>query len=327
VLLENEERQRARETLGQWLDRSPQDRDALYQLLQLGEEEEQWQAVAETCERLVALEEGEEQVQMVIRLAEACDRTGVPENARSGLEHVYQAQPTVVEVRDRLWSLYETIGARIELATMLVAEALANEDQEEKFSQLHRAGTLFLEAGEGGVEQAIAPLEEAVQIKPDDHGTTIMLIDAYSSTNRFAEAGKLLEQAIAARGSRRSPQLAELQYRMARLAAVAGDKQLQLQWLNVAFDSDRRNGDVVADLAHLAMELGELDLALSALRVITVSKVESSLSRAAAFLMQAKIAHKRGEQRRALMWAHRAHEEDPDLAEAAELLEELGGGN
>jgi tetratricopeptide (TPR) repeat protein len=325
VHLENGARDPARDSLRQWLSRSPQDRDALYHLLQLDEAEEQWEAVASTCEHLVAVETGEAQVKMVMRLADACDRVGQPANAREGLERVYQAQPQVTEVRDRLWNLYEAIGAKQELATILVSEALANENQEEKFAQLRRAGGLFLSTGEGGVEKSIAPLEEAVRIKPDDHETTILLIDAYSATGRYAESGKLLEQAIAARGARRTPQLSELQHRMARLAAIAGDKQLQLQWLNVAFDSDRRNGQVVADLAYLAMELGELDLALSALRVVTVSKVDSPLTKGVAFLMQAKIAQQRGEGRRAVMWAHRAIEEDPTLAEAHQLIQELGG--
>jgi lipopolysaccharide biosynthesis regulator YciM len=112
---------------------------------------------------------------------------------------------------------------------------------------------------------------------------------------------------------------------MSRLAAVAGDKPLEFQWLSVAFDSDRRNGHIVADLAQLAMDLGELDAALAALRVVTVSKVDSPLSRARAFLMQAQIANQKGESRRAVMWAHRAREEDPDLLEASELIEQLGG--
>lgn len=324
VRLENGQTEAARDTLDDWLASNPEDRDALYQRLELDAAEESWQAVAELCGNLVPLEEGEAQVEVVLRMVDAYEKLDEPAGAREGLEQVHEAQPGVESVRDRLWELYEKIGAKLQLATMLAAEAMANEDPEAKFKQLRKAGDLFLESDEGGQEQAIAPLETAVQIKPDDHQTTVLLIDAYIATGRYPEAGKLLEESIAAKGARRSPQLGELQHRMASLAAIAGDKQLQLQWLNVAFDSDRRNGEVVADLATVAMELGELDLALSALRVVTVSKVEGPLSRAQAFLMQAKIAHQRGESRRAMMWAHRAHEEDPDLVEASEFLEELG---
>ena len=325
VVLEIRDNLRARDVLTEWLQRVPDDSEALYHLLNLEESEEQWESVASICESLLPLETGESQVEAVLKLHDAWQRIAQPEHARAGLERVHQDQPDSIEVRDRLWQLYEDLGANQELATMLVAEALNNDDAESKFEQLRRAGKLFLKSGPDGLEQAIAPLEEAVRIKTDDHETTILLVDAYTSTGRYPEAGKLLEQGIAARGTRRSRQLADLQHRMARLAGVAGDKPLQLQWLNVAFDSDRRNGEVVADLAVLAMELGEFDLALSALRVVTVSKVESPLSRARAFLMQAQIAHQKGETRRALMWAHRAHEEDPELVEASDFLEALGG--
>jgi tetratricopeptide (TPR) repeat protein len=325
VLLETGEFLRARDILTVWLSGAPDDREALYQLLRLEENEERWEDVASLCERLIPLEMGEAQVEAVIQLHDACQRIGQPQRARVGLERVHQDQPAVTDVRDRLWQLYEAMGANQELASMLVAEALLTQSPEARFEQLRRAGRLFLDSGPDGLEQAIAPLQEAVELNPEDHDSLILLVDAYTSTGRYPEAGRLLEQAISARGTRRSRQLAELQHRMARLAGIAGDKPLQLQWLNVAFDSDRRNGDVVADLAGLAMELNEHELALSALRVVTVSKVDSPLSRARAFLMQAQIAHMKGESRRALMWAHRAHEEDPELVEASQFLEVLSG--
>jgi lipopolysaccharide biosynthesis regulator YciM len=325
VLLEAKEAYQAREVLDQWLDRSPDDREALYQLLALDEAEGQWHAVAHTCGKLVGLETGETQVQMVLKLTNAWEQVDDIVGAREPLEQVMAAQPDALQVRDRLWGLYEKIGAKRELAALLYNDGMANTNETTKLEQLRKAGNLFLELGPEGVELAMAPLEEAARLQPDDHDTAIMLVDCYTGTNRFAEAGQLLESAIAAKGGRRSPQLAELQHRMARLAGVAQDKPLQLQWLNVAFDSDRRNGFVVAELAELAMELGDYDLALSALRVVTVSKVDGPLSRAQAFLMQARIAHIRGEARRAMMWAHRACDEDPELQDAADFLKEIGG--
>ena len=114
---------------------------------------------------------------------------------------------------------------------------------------------------------------------------------------------------------------------MARLAKAAGDRNLEMQWLNAALDSDKNNGHVAAELASLAWELGELDLALNALRAVTLSKSEDGpMSRAEAFLMQAKIAHQKGEGRRALLWARKAKSEDPQLEEAQAFLEQLGDG-
>jgi hypothetical protein len=43
-----------------------------------------------------------------------------------------------------------------------------------------------------------------------------------------------------------------------------------------------------------------------------------------AFLLQAQIAHQRGEARRALLWARKARSEDPELTEAEEFLRQIG---
>jgi Tfp pilus assembly protein PilF len=154
----------------------------------------------------------------------------------------------------------------------------------------------------------------------------LFLADAYTSSERYGEAGQLLEHAIDNHPRRRSPELAELQHRMSLLARAVGDRQLELQWLNAALDSDKNNPHVAADLATLAMEFGEYDTALNALRAVTLMKTEGPMSRAMAFLLQARIANERGESRRALLWARKAKSEDPNLTEADEFLAQLGDG-
>ncbi len=169
-------------------------------------------------------------------------------------------------------------------------------------------------------------------VSPDDGGGAIddvnltdleevvAYVDDMLDGGRASQANDLLDRAIEKQGTRRSPKMGAVLFRKARLAGSAGDKSQQLEWLNKAFGYDRRNGEVVADLAELAFEMGDLDRALTALRTITVSSIESRLSRPHALLMQARIAHQRGETTRAMAWASRAKQEDPSLDEAAELL-------
>jgi thioredoxin-like negative regulator of GroEL len=169
-------------------------------------------------------------------------------------------------------------------------------------------------------------LSAALGLVPDDHDAQVTLADAYIATERIGEAGQLLEQAIGKHTRRRSPELAQLQHRMARLAQAVEDRSLQFQWLSAAMDADKNNPDVAGELALLAMELEEWDKALLALRAVTLCRVEGSMSRAVAFLHQARIAHTRGEARRALLWARKAHSEDPALEAAVAFLAELGEG-
>jgi len=161
-------------------------------------------------------------------------------------------------------------------------------------------------------------------MRPNDHGTVILLVDALIADERFAPAGEILEKAIDVHPKRRSPELAELQLRMSVLAEKAGDPNLQMQWLNAAMESDKANGDITARLAHLAIDLKEYEVALNALRVVTLSKTDGPMSRAMAFLLQARIAHERGEERRALLWARKAKSEDPNLTEADDFLARIG---
>ena len=149
-------------------------------------------------------------------------------------------------------------------------------------------------------------------------------MDALIDANRHADAGLLLERVFGSQPKRRTPELSQLQHRMARLARAAGDRTLDLQWMVASLECDKNNVDVAAELAHLAMELEDHETALNALRAITLARTEGPMSRAMAFLWQARIAFQRGEARRAILWARKARQEDPNLAEAEVFLRELG---
>jgi len=323
VMSESGDAAQARFMLTEWTDRHPRDRQALTLLRGVQEVAGEWEQLAQTCARLIDIEDGEAQIESVLRYADAYERAGRPAASRLGLERVYQQQPDDRRLRDKLRRLYEQVGATEELAALLLADAESTTDEEGRFALLRRAGDLYLKS-EGGVHAAIGPLESAAALRPADHETLILLVDAYLACERFAEAGQLLEQAISAHTRRRSPQLAELQQRMARLAQAAGDANLQLQWLQAALESDKNNPLIAGELASLAMEIGEQETALAALRAITLMKTEGPMTRAMAFLWQARIAHQRGEARRAILWGRKARSEDPALEEAAEFLRQLG---
>jgi tetratricopeptide (TPR) repeat protein len=322
VLSENGAIEEARDILAAWVERSPTDREALYMLRDADQKAGRFHDLARTCERLLQIEEGEAQVDAALRFADACTSAGEPGAARSGLEVVARQQPDSVVLRNRLRALYEQSGAFFELGNLLLADANETDDPDKRYELYRKAGDMFLRANDAAA--ATGPLEAAVQIKPDDHSAMILLTDSYIAAGRYADAGQMLEQAIAGHTRRRSPELAELQQRMARLAAAAGDPSLQLQWLNAAMDSDKANGIIAAELAELAMQLGDHDTALNALRVVTLNKSDGPMSRAMAFLLQARIAHERGEERRALLWARKAKSEDPGLTEADEFLRQIG---
>lgn len=322
VLRDMGDEARSRDVLAEWVERVPNDRDALRILRDVDTQAERWEDVVRHLSRLVEVEEGGEQVAAALALAEACRTLGQPETARLGLESALSAQPSDEGLRAALQQLYEDIGAYRELASMLRDDADATEEEESRFLLLRRAGELLVAAGDP--EAALDPLTQAFALRADDPELVVALADAYMGSGRLQEAVELLQDAINGFKRRRSPHLAAMQLRMSRIAGVSGDPETQKEWLSVALEADKNNGDVAAELAELAIALGDDDTALKALRVVTLLKTPGPMSKAVAFLRQAQIAHRQGDGQKAVLWARRARMEDESLVEAQEFLAQLG---
>jgi tetratricopeptide (TPR) repeat protein len=317
------EADRAREMLADWVEREPNDAAALRMLAEMNVASEQWEQAAAAFTRLIELEQGEAQLAAALRLAEACEKLGRPADARDGLEAVYKRNPDAEPLRAHLRRLYEHAGAHQELAELYLADAQHAPDDATRFDRLRRAGELLL-TGVNDATAAVEPLERALKIRAGDHDALALLADAYLGAGRVQEATNLLEGGIAAHKNRRSPQLAQLQYRMARCAAAAGDRNIELAWLNVALDSDMQNGQVASELADVAFEFGQTEVALKALRAVTLMKAPGPMTRAMAFLRQGMIAQQQGDARKAIFLAKKALAEDPNLSDASSFLRELG---
>lgn len=280
----------------------------------------------EESARLVELET----IEALLTLAESARRVGSPEAARAALERAYRDRREAgnaagaTRLRDALRAIYEATGAWSELAQFVLedAEQLEGDAQFEVFK---RAGDLLVNQV-GDAPRALAPLQAAAAAKPDDLEVTGLLVDAMIGSDQLAEAVEILQASIGAKGRRRSPGLAGLQLRMGRIAGLSGDPAAQLDWLKVALDTDKGNGAIAAELAELAIQLGDDIAALNALKVLTLQKTPGPMSKAMAFLRQAQIAHRQGDQQKAVLWARRARMEDAELAEAEQFLGELGEG-
>ena len=321
VQLASEDASEARALLESWVERERKDTEALQLLRKLDEKEGNWEAVVKTCGRLVAVESGEAQVEAAIALAEACEQLGKPQDARPGLEHARRKQPESREIRKRLQRVYEQIGAEHELARLLVQEADEVEDETERLALLRKIAELY--ANVGDMEGALPVLQEVVQLAPDDLLASIALADAFTALGELDSAEQIIDQGLEQVGTKRSPELAALSHRKARIAGARGDGDAQLELLQKAFAADKTNGQVAAELADLAEAMEEFDLAVKVLRTITLLD-ECPISRVEAFLRQAKIAYKRGDRQRAVLWARKARHEAPDSEEVAAFLTELG---
>jgi tetratricopeptide (TPR) repeat protein len=323
LLVAHGELERGRAFLVAWIERDPRDAEPLYTLCDLDESIQHWDGVAAAATRLAYVTEGEAQVQAALRAANASTQAGRPGESVPVLEVVHQAQPGVEILRDKLREMYEAAGEFRLLAGVLIADADHGSDPAARYANYKRAAELLLYHLQDAAG-AQAPAQKALELQPEDNAALMLNVDVLITSNQLEDAGRTLEAAIAAQ-KKRTPELAVLQQRMARVAAMQGDKEGQLNWLKKAFDVDRKNAEVAAELAQLATEIGDYELALKPLRAITLMDNPAPVTRPMALLWEAKIEHARGNRAKAELWAKKALREDPAFADAQQFLDELGG--
>lgn len=313
--------EKAQELLFRWVDNHPEDKDALQALRSRFESAEQWGEVARVCERLVAMETGEARIEAALGLSHAYESTGQPALAVPVLEQVLHEHPGQPAVLNILTNLYEQSGNRRKVAELriLAAESIADED--ERLATLTEGADMFLQ--EGDPESAVDAINKAFAMRPDDRVVQRLLADTLLATGQFGQALTLLERLVGDGRGIEGSELAALYHRMARAAGALGNTESQLGALKKALDADRRNGIVASELAELAEALGDDDLALKALRAISLNCPDGPMPVSVSFYRQARIAAKNGDRQRALIFAKRALQEDPNLADAERLLEQV----
>lgn len=316
--------ERARNLLVAWIERENQDIEPLYLLCDLDASIGHWEGVLAGATRLAYISTGTQQVDAAMRAAQAANDAGRPAEAVGVLEMVHQAQPDVAVLRSKLREQYEAAGAYRELAAILVAEADHSEDKQERYANYRRAAELQLYSLEDPAAATYAA-GKALEMVPDDHTALMLNVDVLIGAGQVEDAGRTLDAAISAQ-KKRTPELAVMQQRMGRVSAMLGDKEGHLNWLKKAFDVDRKNAEVAAELATLATELGDYELALKPLRAITLMENPQPVTRPMALLWEAKIEHARGNRAKAELWAKKALREDPNFAEAQTFIDEMGAG-
>lgn len=318
------ERPRVHDRVMAWVERDGSDEEVWRWAHSLGLELSRWDTTFLAAEALVGMVDDGERMGWAEALVTAAERLGEPGRAQDGLLTAFALQSgdgeSRAHLRDMLVGLYELRDDAQALGRLWDGEAERAEGADVHRFFL-RAAQAFLNAGD--LQSAVHSAERAAAREPTDVHANLLWVDALVGLDRRERAGEILERAIEAHPHKRSKELCQMQLRMARLAADAGDGVVQIQWLKAALESDRTQLDLAADLVDAAMAAGDHDSATQALGIITLSKESGRMSRGHAFLMKARIALGRGETRRALLWARKAREVEPTLDEARAFLEQL----
>ncbi|WP_394844024.1 tetratricopeptide repeat protein [Pendulispora brunnea] len=312
----------ARVHLGDILTRDPNHREALRALADIEESLEHWDTAAAAYGRLAMVDESADLSDLAMKLAHASEQAGEPGFARPGLERALRNDPTNVELRERLRELYARTGANRELAEMSLSEARTAFDDDARFANLVRGAAVLLE-NSLDERTALAALEEARALRPNDIECAALLADALLALGRHEDATEVVHVTLASQKGRRSRDLALLHQRLARIARTVGDRPAEMQWLSSALDMDGQNGLVASELARSALELRQYDVATKALRTITMLRSPAPIPRAVAYQRLGEIAHVQGDTKKALLLLKRAVDDDPTLDDARALLNAL----
>lgn len=315
----------ARAALETILQKHPADREAWRIRATLESALERWDEASRAWAQVVSLEEGDAVVEAALSFAEACERAGRPADARGALERAVAGAKNSRLARERLEHVYELTGAWGELAGLALDDARVSDDPEQRFGHLLRAGWVLLGSANNAAA-AIPPLEEATALRPADLDGIALLADAYIAGGRASEAAARLEQVVSPHRGRRARELAPLHVRLARAAHELGNTDAEALSLVHALECDAQNGDVCAEVAVRAFDLGQLELATRALRAVTLLKTPGPMTKAVAYHYMGEIARQQGDPKRAIALLRRAISEDPSLQEARGLLEFIERG-
>jgi tetratricopeptide (TPR) repeat protein len=314
---------RARQLLDGLVARGAADAHTVRMTWELAEAGGDADGAFDAAQRFMHAVEGEAQIAAAAQLVALAERVGKAPEATAAIEAVLDAHPDQVALVDLLAPLYEQTGQLAKLAGLLLDQANRSTDDAQRFEVLRRAGAFALGAQDASL--AVMALNEAMVLRANDEETTLLLSDAYVLGGAFEEAAGLINPLIVARKGKASPALAALYARLAHIAGLAGDRAGQLTALGYALDADKKNGELAAEVADRAEEAGDDEIALKALRLIVAHATPGPISVPEAFLRQARIAQRRGETERAIMFARRASHDapkgDPVQLEARAFLE------
>ena len=313
----------ARRLLDELVARGAADADTVRLTWELAEAEGDTESAFSAAQQYVRVAEGDAQIAAAGQLVALAERIGKAPDAAAAIEAALAAHPDQVALIDLLAPLYEQTGQLAKLAGLVLEQANRTPDEEQRFQQLRRAGAFAVQAQDASL--AVMALNEALVVRPTDEETVLLLSDAYVLAGAIEDAAALIRPLVAARKGKASPALATMHVRLAHISGLAGDRAGQLAALGHALDADKKNGELAAEVADRAEEAGDDEVALKALRLIVAHNAPGPITVAEAFLRQARIAQRRGETERAVMFARRASHDaakgDPVHAEARAFLE------
>jgi tetratricopeptide (TPR) repeat protein len=174
-------------------------------------------------------------------------------------------------------------------------------------------------------ERAVAVLERAARLVPQDRELLLALCDAYGAANRGREAAQVLERVIGSFGARRTKELAVYHHRLGRALSQLGERDRAFLQFDMAFKIDPGSIAVLRDLGVLAFETNDLERAQKTFRALLLQRLDAGagITKGEVFYYLGEISAKLGDRPKAVQMFERSIENDPSMDRARARLAEL----
>jgi tetratricopeptide (TPR) repeat protein len=299
------------------LETDPEHTGALAALARLYESAAEWERCAEILNRAAAVGRGgPDDAEVHFRLARLHQaQMDDAEKAVEELRIAVSIDPSHVEANAALVEYCREKGDSQGLLEALMREENHLEDQEQKVSRLLEISELqFGPIADG--EGAVATLEKARELVPDNKDVLLKLSDAYVESGRQDEAIPVIESLIDAEtdgGKKRSRKAAVYHQRLAKAYLARDDRDKGMEHLEAAYKLDISNIDVLISLGQLYYQRQDYDKAVKLFRALLLQRFDAAtvgVSKADIYWYVGDISLKQGDQRKAKGMFQRGLDED-----------------
>ena len=319
---------RAIELYERVLDRQPEHSEALAAVARLAETSGDFEKATSMLQRAVAVAPpGAASAAMALHLASLqAERLNEPDAAERSLRRALELDPNSMVALRRLRALAESRRDHVLLSEVMEKELALTTDAAGQVTLLR---TLATQARDQLADptRAIAYLERATALSPNDREVLLPLVDLLSANGRERDAVPILEQIIATFAGRRTKELAQWQHRLGQAHQRMGNTIEALALFDSAFKVDLTSVPILRDLGLLCLQTGDLDRAQKTFRALLLQRLEPGvgLTKADVYAHLGETLSLQGDKPKAIGMLERALESDRQHARAAALLAQLRG--
>jgi tetratricopeptide (TPR) repeat protein len=278
--------------------------------------------------QLLNLASDSEKALRACELYDSCELLDRAAIARAELEQAHRANPDNQQVTRRLTRLYEKIDAPTELARLILSTTSSLTDTEGAADSLVRAAQRVRAKSPA---QALEFLEKAEQLHANAPAE-LELARLHAASGNHERAVQLYTLAANSTDSRYAQERTNANYELAQLHLSIDQLAEAHEALSAAFRFRPKNAALALQVAQLAIDLSDDDVAKRALRVLVSLKggsedgddCVSSPTRSKAYYYLGRMLNGQGDLPGARRMISRALEEDASNESARRLHDRLG---